>query len=75
VKFETYTVLEEYRGGTYIKQVSALDPESVFEVWVTVLSENDFIASTLNREELMAVTDIMLPVAIEGCSGTWCIST
>jgi hypothetical protein len=75
VKLETYTVLAEYRGGTYIKQLTAPGPEAVFASWIASLSEDDLEVSALHRDELIASIDIVTSVPIEGCSGIWCFST
>jgi hypothetical protein len=75
VKLETYTVLAEYGGGTYIKQLTAPSPEAVFTSWVAALSEDDLETSTLDRDGLIASIDTVTSVPINGCSGVWCFST
>lgn len=75
MKLETYTVVAEYDGGTYIKQLTAPSPEAVFSSWITALSEDDLQVSGLAREELVASIDIATSVPINGLSGVWCFST
>ncbi|HYG97946.1 MAG TPA: hypothetical protein VD837_02365 [Terriglobales bacterium] len=64
-----FTVIADYRGGTYIKQLHASDVQSAFEQWARELPDirGSFIGAATKRKVSAAVREPDdRPVAIDG---------
>jgi len=73
-KTKVYTVVLEYRGGTYIAQVSGDSPAAVLPDWISLLRDEELAKWRITRRELTTITKSDHPVPIGGCVGVWCIS-
>jgi len=68
----------EYRGGTYIAQVAAADPESALQQWAAQIGPIDIAYfSEARKEELIDAIDEWLAAsqgaaAITGTRNVWC---
>jgi hypothetical protein len=69
-----YTIFLEYRGGTYISQVSSSGPAEALEAWAASLPEEDLQAWNLKRDGLMPVIRDGSLVSITGLVNAWCLS-
>ena len=67
-----YTVILEYRGGTYISQLASTDPWSALKEWAKSIPDNDLIDWRLNRDELLAAVNEDPPVPLSGFVNAWC---
>ena len=77
----TYTVIWEYRGGTYIKQVTGRTARSAFKSWSQALSPKEIPglgAQRLSRfiQEISEDSaGIFQPILLEGLTNAWCVGT
>jgi hypothetical protein len=69
-----YTVLLEYKGGTYISQVRAESPLDAITKWSTNLLDEDLNAWDLRRDELLSVIESDSLVSVTDCLNVWCDS-
>jgi hypothetical protein len=69
-----FTVILEYKGGTYISQVSGESPRSSLSVWVSTLRDRDLKEWGTTIAELKEIVESDQPVAVAGCRGVWCVS-
>ena len=74
--FRKYTFVCEYRGGTYVAQVSAEDLSKAIRAWADYLISDEPIprVSALVAKEVAAQIDDSGPTELEGLIGVWCIS-
>lgn len=69
-----FTVILEYRGGTYISQVQADDVSKVLSRWLDQISDEEFRQWMLSQLELDSSLRGSNPVPINGISNVWCQS-
>jgi len=68
-----YTMVLDYKGGTYISQVTAESPEAALTNWVTSANERDLSHWSLTHQELAQLSEDRL-IPIENCKNVWCAS-
>ena len=67
-----FTIILDFKGGTYVRQVSRPTPQNALIAWAQELSDSDTEAMGLDRAELVGVVgeeDRLVPV--ERCSSVW----
>jgi hypothetical protein len=69
-----YTIILEYRGGTYISQVSADSPSAALLKWPSELEDGLLAELGITRNELSNILKSGQAVPINGCVSVWCIS-
>lgn len=69
-----YTIILEFRGGTYISQVRSENVSSALSQWIWQLKNEDLAAWKLDREALKDIQGTAIPVALTGCLNVWCLS-
>jgi hypothetical protein len=73
---QKFTVVCEFRGGTYVSQVTGNDVQEAVKSWVAYLKQNQPIPNS--SVELAQAVNANLsdtpPVLLDGLSGVWCIS-
>ena len=73
-----YTVIWEYRGGTYIKQVNACAAESVLIAWSRALISGEIPGigtkrlASLTKEIAKDTEGLYAPIALTGLTNAWC---
>lgn len=73
-----FTIIMEYRGGTYIARVTAADPESALKRWADQIKPVDIAHfGEARKAELIDAIDNWLAdcqraVAITGTRNVWC---
>ena len=67
-----YTILLDYRGGTYIAQVSSGSTADVLPKWLSGIRDEELAAWGITRGELKPVVDTDDLIAVNGCLGVWC---
>jgi hypothetical protein len=68
-----YTVIAEYRGGTYIKQLRARSAKDAVQKW---LKQSDTsIPKNLSAALRRISAETLEPVLIDGCENVWCASS
>ena len=68
-----YTLVLDYRGGTYIAQEFAESPQEAVEKWAVAITEPDLSSWGLTKQ---AVIDLSkdFPLPLKNCSNVWCTS-
>ena len=74
-----YTFFLDYRGGTYISQVTAPDHLSAPRVWAEAfqLDQNDELAQSFEpsfRRKLSESLESDEPTSVLGLTNTWCLT-
>jgi len=70
-----YTFILEYRGGTYISQVRAVNYKTAPQVWAEQLDLTGIAKPEKNfRDKLFASINSDKPTPIDGVAKTWCCS-
>jgi hypothetical protein len=69
-----YTVLLEYKCGTYISQVRSANPFDALKKWATELPDEDLGIWNLKRDELLSVIEADSLVSITNRVNVWCSS-
>lgn len=71
-----YTIVCEYRGGTYVSQVVGDDVCEAVRLWTDYLLREEPIprCSTLLARSVASSLDDDPPVSLDGLSGVWSIS-
>jgi len=73
-----YTVVLDYRGGTYIRQVVALDEREALQTWSKSIRPGEILHLGPKRIEHIAnaiqanYANIYTPVPIAGTENVWC---
>ena len=70
-----YTIVAEYKGGTYVSQVEAETPTAAVQRWSELKSQggDDILAEArLEVKEQISAGDA--PVPLSGRKNVWCIS-
>jgi hypothetical protein len=70
-----FTVIMDFRGGTYVAQVEASSPRKALRTWARNLDPRPIYGlGEKSKQELIA--DLQEqdaePLAIDGCRGGWC---
>jgi hypothetical protein len=70
-----YTVLLDFKGGTYVSQCRATSPSAAIRKWAREL-QTDAISGIGKLGKSQLIDDVQSddPVALEGLSNTWCHS-
>lgn len=72
-----FTVVCEYRGGTYVSQVKGVDINDAVRSWIELLMVERPLgrSSTYLARNLSANLNDDPPISLEGLEGGWCVST
>ena len=68
-----YTVIAEYRGGTYIKQVRGLSAKDAILRWTKQAGRST--PKDLSAALRHIPVEEFEPVLIDGCKNAWCASS
>jgi hypothetical protein len=69
-----YTVIFDFRGGTYIAQISQSSPMKAVIEWSKEISAEDAQTWKLDVDELRRLLQEGEPVVLEGLTNAWCTS-
>jgi len=69
-----YTIVLDYRGGTYIGQASGDSVTAALSQWVSKIPHKELAGWGITRDELSEIVRSDEPVALSGCVNTWCLS-
>ncbi len=68
-----FTLLAEYRGGTYIRQITAASPSGAVLGWCQETGASIPRNLAFGLKQLAAERDHA--IQIKGCKNVWCLST
>jgi hypothetical protein len=69
-----FTIISEYKGGTYVHQVAAADPADAFAVWADQMTRDTILSAdekTLFQEAVAYSLSESSLVALDGLSNVW----
>jgi len=69
----TYTIVLDYKGGTYISQASGESPEVALTKWANTINEQDLASWGLSRAEIARLSEDR-PIPLENCLNVWSVS-
>lgn len=69
-----YTIVLDYKGGTYIAQVSGDSPAAALSNWLSEIRDQELAEWGITRGEIKAIMDTDDPTPVSGCSGVWCVT-
>ena len=71
-----FTIVCDFRGGTYVSQVDASDVRDAVRAWTDILAKERPIAraSSYLAKSIAANRNEFPPVALDGLTGVWCIT-
>jgi hypothetical protein len=67
----TYTFVFEYRGGTYIKQVEAIDLEVAIDTWAKMVGSDIPKFPKKMRTQLLIELKEQIPTLLTGLKNVW----
>jgi hypothetical protein len=68
-----YTMLLEYKGGTYVSQVSGNTVGVAIKKWAKAVSDQELKSWGLTRAEITRLANDN-PLPLVGCSNVWCLT-
>jgi len=68
-----YTLILEYRGGTYISQIQSESPTAAVKKWSTTITDHNLAAWGLDRTDLVLLSGDN-PIPVENCMNIWCLT-
>ena len=70
-----YTFVLDFRGGTYLSQVEAVDPFEAKAIWASNLDYKNIEGiGKKTKKDLIIQVDDEEPIPIVGLKKVWCIS-
>jgi len=66
-----YTMILEYKGGTYISQARAESADVAVSKWANAISDHDLASWGLTRAEIIRLANDN-PIPLESCLNVWC---
>jgi len=69
-----FTILVDYRGGTYVAQVQDRHARVALVQWSKHVKDSDLKAWGLTRDAVDRIAEEAL-ISIEGLTNVWCVST
>ena len=52
-----YTIILEYKGGTYISQIQSESPTAAVEKWSTTITEHSLAVCGVDRSDLVSLSN------------------
>ena len=69
-----YSIVLDYRGGTYVAQVHADSEEAALKHWVYTIRDRGVSSRKLVCEGFRSLVEREAAVQLEGCVNAWCLS-
>jgi hypothetical protein len=69
-----YTVVLNYKGGTYIGQTSGDSATAALSQWVSRIRNEELAEWGITRDELSKIVRSDEAVPLNGCLNVWCLS-
>lgn len=73
ISLSLYTIVLEYKGGTYISQIHSESPTAAVKKWSTIVTERSLAEWGLDRTDLVLLSADN-PIPLENCVNIWCLS-
>jgi len=69
-----YTIVLDYKGGTYIAQVTAHSPVAALPKWASKIKGEALSEWGITRDELAKIIKSDHVIPVDGCVNVWCTS-
>ncbi len=69
-----YTVVLDYKGGTYVGQASGHSATAALSEWASRIRDEELAEWGITRDELSKIVRSDEPVPLNGCLNAWCLS-
>jgi hypothetical protein len=69
-----YTIVLDYKGGTYIGQAYADSLTNALAQWLSGITDEELARWQTTRDELSNVVNSDRPIPLSGCTNVWCLS-
>ena len=69
-----YTIVLDYKGGTYIAQTRAESVTGAVSQWMFAIKNEDLAEWGLSRESLVKTLTLDNAVPVASCENVWCLS-
>jgi len=69
-----YTIILEFKGGTYISQIRAISERAAVSQWAQSLDEKVSEVALADRQKLSVEFNAENPLALNGTVNAWCAS-
>jgi hypothetical protein len=69
-----YTIVLDYKGGTYIGQASGDSATAALSQWVSGIRDEELAKWRITRDELSKIAGSDEPIPLNGCLNAWCLS-
>jgi hypothetical protein len=69
-----YTVVLDYKGGTYIGQAPGDSTTAALSHWVSRIRDEELAEWGITRDELSKIARSDEAVPLNGCLNVWCLS-
>lgn len=70
-----YTFVFEFKGGTYLSQVSAKSIGEAIRCWAEEINIDEIkFMGHASKNELINLSDSLEPILINGMDNVWCVS-
>ena len=69
-----YTIVLDYKGGTYVGQAEAASVSSALRLWISRIKDGDLRAWKIKRGELIEIAESHKPIPLDERVNVWCVS-
>jgi len=73
-KNRLYTIILDYKGGTYIGQNHADSAKEALARWLSGIEDQELARWKITRDELLEIVSSDGPVPLRDCTNVWCTS-
>jgi hypothetical protein len=73
-KNRLYTVVLDYKGGTYVGQASGDSATAAVSRWVSRIRDEELVEWGITRDQLSRIARSDDAVPLSGCLNVWCLS-
>lgn len=73
-KNKLYTVVLDFKGGTYIGQAAADSIVTALSRWLSKIEDEELVRWKITRDELSDIVKSEEPVPLDDCINVWCLS-
>ena len=69
-----YTIVLDYKGGTYVGQAAGSSARSALKLWISRITNRELREWKITRRELSGIPKSDKPVQLTGRLNVWCLS-
>lgn len=70
-----YTIVLDYKGGTYIGQASSDSVSGALVQWLSKIGDQELANWKITRQKLLDIINSDEPIPLRGCTNVWCLSS